>query len=144
MATFRVMAWRGIPTQVQASDGPGAPVNVQLPLFFQQEIDRVAMREGLIDSDEYLEGWAWSEPQERDGSATEVAEAVAAQLAEGWKESPDRGKPRWRTSSVPLMTMACSSTLTSEISRYKVDPSSSGTLGGSKVMACSPAPPSMR
>ncbi|MFV2062223.1 MAG: virulence factor [Chloroflexota bacterium] len=94
MASFRVMAWRGIPTQVQASDDSGKPVNVQLPPFFQQEIDRVAMREGLIDSDEYLDGWAWSDGERRDASAEEVAEAVAAQLVEQWKGSGNLRQPR--------------------------------------------------
>ena len=87
MATFRVMAWRDIPTQVQATDDSDVTVNVQLPTFFQQEIDRVAMRDGHIDSDEYLEGWAWSEPSDRDGTAQEVADAVATEVAERWKRT---------------------------------------------------------
>lgn len=85
MATYRVMKWREIPAQVQASDDSGATANVPLPTFFQQEIDRIAMREGLIDSDEYLEAWNWSEPSAREGSAQDVAEAVGAELAEAWQ-----------------------------------------------------------
>ena len=87
VATYRVMSWRDIPAQVQASDGSGTTVNVQLPTYFQQEIDRIAMREGLIDSDEYLDAWAWSEPAEREGSAQAVADAVAAELVEAWERS---------------------------------------------------------
>ena len=78
------MQWREIPAQVQATDDSGATVNVSMPTFFQQEIDRIAMREGLIDSDEYLEAWNWSQPTEREGSAQGVAEAVQAELAEAW------------------------------------------------------------
>jgi hypothetical protein len=85
MATYKVMTWKGIPAQVKASDSSGSEASLQLPTFFQQEIDRVAMREGIIESDEYLDAWTWSEPQERDGDTDAVAEAVAAQLAEAWR-----------------------------------------------------------
>lgn len=91
MATYRVMAWREIPAQVQATDESGETVNVPMPAYFQQEIDRIAMREGLIDSDEYLEAWAWSAPTERDGTAQEVADAVQAELAAAWDRQRETG-----------------------------------------------------
>ena len=93
MASYRVMSWRGIPAQVTATDASGASVSRQLPAFFQQEIDRVAVAEGLIETDDYLEGWAWSDPDEREGTAKEVAEAVAAEAAETWKRD-DSGEAR--------------------------------------------------
>lgn len=89
MATYRVMSWRGIPSQVKVSDDAGAVVSRMLPGSFQQEIDRVAMAEGLIDTDAYLEGWAWSEPAHRDGSAEDVAEAVVAELIERRQAADD-------------------------------------------------------
>ena len=85
MATYRVMSWRDIPSQVKATDDSGATVSRTMPGSFQQEIDRVAMAEGLIDSDEYLEAWAWSGEVERNGSAEAVAAAVVEELAEGWR-----------------------------------------------------------
>lgn len=85
MATYRVMTWHGIPSQVEASDGSGPPVRRQLPDEFQQEIDRVAIVRGLGDSDAYLEGWAWSSALEREGAAEAVADAVAAELAAAWQ-----------------------------------------------------------
>ena len=85
MATYRVMTWKGIPAQVKATDTDGSEASRQLPTFFQQEIDRVAMREGIIESDEYLDAWTWSEPQERDGDADSVADAVAAEVADEWR-----------------------------------------------------------
>lgn len=87
MATYRVMRWRDIPTQVKAEDETGAVVTQQLPLFFQQEVDRVAMREGLVGDDAYLDAWAWSEEAERAGTAAEVAAEVAAEIADDWKRS---------------------------------------------------------
>lgn len=90
MASYRVMSWRGIPSQVKATDDTGATVSRMLPPFFMQEIDRVAMAEGLIDTDEYLESWAWSDEATRDGSAEEVAAAMAVEVAEAWRLENDR------------------------------------------------------
>jgi hypothetical protein len=91
MASYRVMSWRGIPSQVKATDDTGASVSQMMPGFFQQEIDRVAMAEGLADSDEYLEAWTWSDEATREGSAQEVAEAVAEEVGEAWRRENDQG-----------------------------------------------------
>jgi hypothetical protein len=40
------------------------------------------MAVGLLGSDEYTEAYRWGESQERDGTAEEVAAAVAAELDE--------------------------------------------------------------
>jgi uncharacterized protein YfaP (DUF2135 family) len=93
MASYQVMSWRGIPSQVNASDETGATVRVSLPAFFQQEIDRVAMAEGLVETDAYLEGWSWSELADRRGTATEVAEAVAIEVADAWRTANSRSTP---------------------------------------------------
>ena len=91
MATYRVMTWRDIPAQVQATDDSGETVSRPMPPFFQQEIDRVAMREGIIESDEYLEAWSWSAPAERDGDARDVAEALVNELEQDWRRSKQGG-----------------------------------------------------
>ena len=80
MARYRVMSWRGIPSQVKATDETGATAARMLPNTWQQEIDRVAMREDLAGTDEYLELWGWSAESERPGTVDEVAEAVLAEL----------------------------------------------------------------
>lgn len=85
MATYQVLAWRGIPSQVKVSDDSGATASKQMPAFFQHEIDRVAMAEVLIDSDAYLEAWAWSEEADREGSAEVVAEELGEELAKVWR-----------------------------------------------------------
>ena len=84
MTKYQVMSWQGIPSQVKVSADDGEVVSKQFPALFQQEIDRVAMAEGLIDSDAYLEAWTWSEPAERDGPAEEVADALVAELGDEW------------------------------------------------------------
>lgn len=85
MARYRILSWGEIPAQVKAFPDEGRPVSIQLPDWFMQEIDRVAMGEGLIGSDDYLERWAWSDDLEREGSAADVAEAVAAEIEAAWE-----------------------------------------------------------
>ncbi|MCZ7573022.1 MAG: virulence factor [Ardenticatenaceae bacterium] len=55
-------------------------MSAPLPDRFQEAIDLAAMAAGLIDSDDYTAGYAWGDSQERDGTASEVATAVAAEL----------------------------------------------------------------
>lgn len=85
MARYRVLSWREIPASVRAQDDGGRRVTLPLPDWFQQEIDRVAMRDGLAGSDVYLEQWSWSADVERPGQADEVAAAVVAELVAQWR-----------------------------------------------------------
>ena len=84
MARYRILAWRDIPAQVQATDDAGAKANRTMPGWFGAEIDRVAMRDGLAGTDDYLEKFAWSDETERAGSADEVADALVAELIDTW------------------------------------------------------------
>jgi hypothetical protein len=79
MATYRILYWQEVPSQIKADDGDN---EVTLPLSprFIERIDRLAMQRGLHDADAYLAHWRWGEEQEREGSAQEVAEAVRAEL----------------------------------------------------------------
>src|SRR5690554_3074738 len=79
MATYQILYWHDIPVQVRAR-GEGGRAGVALPDRFQQAVDRAAMAAGLTGSDAYTEQFRWSEPEERPGTAQEVAEAVAAEL----------------------------------------------------------------
>ena len=85
MATYRLIAWKGIPASVEAQDGADS-VAVELSERFQMLIDSVAMQRGLHGSDEYLEAWAPGEPQDRPGTAREVADAVVADLESRFAE----------------------------------------------------------
>ena len=80
VARVQILRWQDVPSVVKAFDDDGTSVSAQLPDWFQQEIDRRAMEQDLIGSDAYLEQWAWTEPEERDGSAAEVLDAVVAEL----------------------------------------------------------------
>ena len=79
MTEYQVLAWRGIPAQVRVSGG-GKRISGQLPARYQEEIDRVAMEEGLYGSDDYLEQWKWGPREQRDGLPQQVLDAVIAEL----------------------------------------------------------------
>jgi hypothetical protein len=87
MTTYKVLYWQEIPTQIKAEDDSD-DVTVMLDGKFMAQADILAARRGLQSSDDYLAQWKWSEEQEREGSARDVAEAVKAELeAKGWLES---------------------------------------------------------
>ncbi|MGA2149657.1 MAG: virulence factor [Bryobacteraceae bacterium] len=79
MATYKILYWQEIPSQIKADDGLDE-VTVSLSPRFMERIDVLAAKRKLQAADDYLAQWKWSEEQERDGSAEEVAEAVRAEL----------------------------------------------------------------
>lgn len=85
MAQYQVIAWRAIPSIVEARDGT-ASVTRQLSERFQSLIDSVAMQLGLSDGDAYLEHWTRGEVDDRPGTAEEVADAVAAEIEGRFQE----------------------------------------------------------
>ena len=83
MATYRIIAWKGIPASVEAQDGTDS-VTVQLSERFQALIDSVAMQLGVHD-DAYLEHWGATDG-ERPGTARDVSAAIAAELEDRFPE----------------------------------------------------------
>ena len=85
MATYKVLYWQEIPSQIKAEDEL-EDITVQMQDRFQEQIDLMAARRGLQDADAYLAQWKWSEEEDREGSAEDVAEAVKAELEAkaGW------------------------------------------------------------
>lgn len=81
MARYQILYWQDIPAQLRAFDDR-KPINRPLPPVFQEEIDRLAMEEGLFGTDDYLEQWRWSEKQERPGTAAEVLDALEREIRE--------------------------------------------------------------
>ncbi|MDX6453300.1 MAG: hypothetical protein QOH16_3349 [Gaiellaceae bacterium] len=76
----RVLYWQEIPSLIRVTADDGTQVSRQLPDWFQQEIDRVAMEQGLVGSDAYLEQFAWRELDPRDGAPNDVLDAVESDL----------------------------------------------------------------
>ena len=64
--SVQVLYWQDVPSLVKAPDGSKR----QLSDWFQQEIDRRAMEQGLAGGDAYLEQWHW---EDAEGDLDEVA-----------------------------------------------------------------------
>jgi hypothetical protein len=79
MATYKILYWQEIPSQIKVEDDE-EDLTLPLPAKFMERIDMMAAKRGLQSADDYLAQWQWSEEQERAGSAVEVAEAVKAEL----------------------------------------------------------------
>ena len=79
MAKYKILYWKGIPSQVRATDENGR-VNRQLPQRFQEAIDEAAMALGKIGTDSYTNGFQWGDESEHPGTAEEVADAIATEL----------------------------------------------------------------
>ncbi len=83
MATYKILSWKEIPTQIRVEDDSDT-VNAMLDDRFLKLIDAQAMKDGQTDTDSFLAQWHWSEEEERDGSAQEVAEALKVELEAKW------------------------------------------------------------
>jgi hypothetical protein len=81
MARYQILYWRDIPAQVRAESAHDE-VRLELDPRALQRIDAVAMQLGLQGTDEYLESWHWSDPQERPGSPQDVAVSLKRELEE--------------------------------------------------------------
>ena len=79
MSSYQILYWHDIPSQVRSGERRER-VSVPLSSRFQEAIDAAAMTAGLFGSDDYTNAFAWSDPQQRDGTPQEVAAAVAAEL----------------------------------------------------------------
>jgi hypothetical protein len=60
-----------------------------MPERFQEEIDLVAMQEGIVGSDAYLDAWQWSEKMEYPGEAEKVAPLILAELEKAYDASKE-------------------------------------------------------
>ena len=79
MASFQVLYWKHIPSQVMAWEGEDKAKRM-LPDYFQAAIDAYAMKDGSTEMDAYLEGWRRGPVEERAGTPNEVLNAVVEEL----------------------------------------------------------------
>jgi Virulence factor len=87
VADYQVTCWRDLPSLVVAREGEQVTKTPLAPRF-QEAIDEAAMRLGDTGSDDYLAGWTRGAWTAAEGSTTEVADRVVADLEEQW--SPER------------------------------------------------------
>ena len=81
MASYQVLYWQDIPSQLKVWDDFDE-VSVELSLKFVAKIDAAAQSQGLTSTDDYLAQWRWGDEQQKDGAAPEVAEALRRELEE--------------------------------------------------------------
>jgi Virulence factor len=79
MATYQILYWHDIPVQVRAGRRRNR-ASVELPQRFQVAVDKAAMAADVTGTDGYLDGFSWSETEEREGTPEEVATAVSNEL----------------------------------------------------------------
>jgi hypothetical protein len=79
MSEYQITYWRDIPSLVAAREGEET-AKASLPQRFQEAIDEAAMRIGASDADAYMEGWRRGAWTPADGTPTEVADRIAAEL----------------------------------------------------------------
>jgi hypothetical protein len=79
VATYKILYWQEIPSQIRVEDAQD-DLTIELPPKFMERIDQLAAQRGLQGSDDYLAQWKWSEEQEREGNAQEVAGRILSEL----------------------------------------------------------------
>ena len=79
MADLVILSWRDIPAQVVVKAGRKSAKR-ELSKRFIEAIDRVAMRDGTVGTDAYLEQWRRSDPVPVGDDIEAEAEAAAARL----------------------------------------------------------------
>ena len=83
MSDYQVTSWRDLPSLVVVRDGDQTTKSPLAPRF-QEAIDEAAMRLGDTGSEDYLAGWTRGDWTPADGSTTEVADRVVADLEAAW------------------------------------------------------------
>lgn len=80
MAIYQVTYWHEIPSQVDARDPGGKPHKEPLSQRFMELVDIIATKRKLGSTDDYIAGWRKGPKLEREGSASQVARAVAEEF----------------------------------------------------------------
>src|SRR4029077_16682153 len=88
MALYQILYWRNIPSQVKVWDDFDE-FKFELPPRFAVRIDQVAQNPGLTTADDFLAHWKWSDEQEREGGAEEVAQIIKQE----WEAAHPRRLP---------------------------------------------------
>jgi hypothetical protein len=84
MATYQILYWQDIPSQLKVWDDSDE-IKLELPPRFAERIDHAAQTQGQTSTDDYLSHWKWSEEEDRPGTAAEVAELLKKELEQKFK-----------------------------------------------------------
>ena len=80
---YQVTSWRDLPSLVVAREGDQV-TKAPLASRFQEAIDEAAMRLGDTGSMDYLSGWTRGDWITAEGTTTEIADRVVADLERAW------------------------------------------------------------
>ena len=86
MAQLTILYWRDIPAQIIVRSGRQTAKR-ELPLRFQEAIDRAAMRSGARDSEAYLAEWRRGAAVSCGDDIEAEASSVAARLDEEYDDT---------------------------------------------------------
>jgi hypothetical protein len=81
MAFYQILYWQDIPSQIKVWDDFDE-LKIELSNRFTAMIDQAAQKQGLTQTDDYLAQWKWSDEEEREGTAEEVAVILRKELEE--------------------------------------------------------------
>ena len=79
MASYQILYWNEIPTQIRVEDDHDE-VSIEMPERFMKKVDELAMARAQSDTDDYLDGWNWSDAKTKPGTAKEIAETLKREL----------------------------------------------------------------
>lgn len=85
MAQVRILYWKEIPLQVQAS-GKDGQASQLLDSRFQQGVDAVAMFDGSSGTDDYLLAFEWGAYISTKGTAKEAVSTLAEEFNQKFPE----------------------------------------------------------
>ncbi|MCB0190508.1 MAG: virulence factor [Anaerolineae bacterium] len=85
MARYQILYWEHIPLGVKATDINGT-VRENLPPRFQKAVENASSKAGHKSAAQYTSMFKWGDEFEREGTAAEVASAVAKELDDTWDE----------------------------------------------------------
>ncbi len=81
MALYQILTWQEIPSQVK-SWVDFDNIKIELTQKFAVKIDHAAQQRGLSQADDYLSQCGWSDEEEREGTAQEMAVIIKKDLEE--------------------------------------------------------------
>jgi len=90
MARYQILYWEHIPLGVKATDVNGT-VRENLPTRFQEAVEKASSKAGQTSAAAYTSMFKWGKEKEKEGTAKEVAAAIAKELDETWTEEETLG-----------------------------------------------------
>ena len=90
MARYQILYWEHIPLGVKATDVNGT-VRKNLPARFQEAVEEASLKAGQTSAAAYTSMFKWGKEMEQEGTAKEVAAAIAQELDESWNEEEALG-----------------------------------------------------